>query len=111
MFLEETEISNEEKFDNLAIVGTCKMLEKPYLRLTSTPNSESVRPKKVLRRALRLLKQKWKQHSADWAYISEQLMSIRQDLTVQHVKDKFTVEVYEMNARLALEVHDLAAFV
>ena len=40
-----------------------------------------------------------------WA--ESQLRSIRQDLTVQGIKNEFMMEVYEINARMALECDDI----
>lgn len=91
------------------VVGTCEVLEKRYLRLTSAPNPAVVRPQRILAQTLDLLKKKWRKES-NYSYICDQFKSMRQDLTVQRIKNDFTVEVYEIHARIALEKGDLGEY-
>ncbi|KAI7784520.1 sac3 ganp domain protein [Diaporthe eres] len=91
------------------VIGTCQKLEKNYLRLTAPPKPEVVRPESVLRQTLDLLKKKWKKERK-YSYICDQFKSLRQDLTVQRIKNDFTVEVYEIHARIALEMADLGEY-
>ncbi|KAF2762983.1 hypothetical protein EJ05DRAFT_491169 [Pseudovirgaria hyperparasitica] len=91
------------------VIGTCQTLEKRYLRLTSAPKPEAVRPLPVLRKTLDLLKKKWKEEN-NYGYVCDQFKSLRQDLTVQHIKEEFTVNVYEIHARIALEKGDMGEY-
>jgi hypothetical protein len=84
------------------LVGRCVKLEKQYFRLTSAPDPDNVRPLHVLEKTLELLKRKWREEQ-NYSYICDQFKSLRQDLTVQHIKSDFTVLVYEIHARIALE--------
>ncbi|KAN0031572.1 hypothetical protein ACTFIV_005437 [Dictyostelium citrinum] len=107
--LPQFDSNTELDWDTLTIKGTCTELEKPYLRLTSAPDPSTVRPEEVLKKTLVFLKKKWLEKE-DYIYTCEQFRSIRQDLTVQRIKNRFTVEVYETHARLALENQDLGQF-
>ncbi|KAL5044479.1 hypothetical protein BDW71DRAFT_186079 [Aspergillus fruticulosus] len=91
------------------VVGRCQDLEKRYFRLTSAPNPDTVRPLPVLMKTLDLLKKKWKKDN-NYTYICDQFKSLRQDLTVQHIRNEFTVSVYEIHARIALEKGDLGEY-
>ena len=91
------------------IIGRSQKLEKNYFRLTSAPNPDDVRPIEVLRKTLELLKKKWRSDS-NYVYICDQFKSLRQDLTVQHIKNDFTTTVYEIHARIALEKGDLGEY-
>ena len=88
--------------DDVPFVGRSQVLERPYLRLTTAPDPSVVRPPEVLKQALELLKRKWRAEG-NYSYICDQFKSIRQDLMVQRVKTDFTVQVYELHARIALE--------
>lgn len=91
------------------VVGTCQVLEKQYFRLTAAPVPSQVRPEHILRQTLELLKKKWKKEG-NYSYICDQFKSMRQDLTVQRIKNEFTVTVYEIHARIALEKGDLGEY-
>lgn len=91
------------------VVGTCDKLEKDYFRLTAPPAPHTVRPLPVLMQAHDLVRKNWK-HNHDYGYACNQLKSLRQDLTVQHIKNDFTIKVYEAHARIALEMGDLGEY-
>eukprot|EP01065_Artemidia_motanka_P050244 TRINITY_DN8549_c0_g1_i1.p1 TRINITY_DN8549_c0_g1~~TRINITY_DN8549_c0_g1_i1.p1 ORF type:complete len:566 (+),score=139.58 TRINITY_DN8549_c0_g1_i1:548-2245(+) len=97
------------------IVGRCMTLEKEFVRSAAglRMNPSLVRPVPVLRRALKhvLWRQSGMAAQRREAYCREQLKSIRQDLTVQHVHTPFTTEVYEVHARLCIEFGDRAELV
>ncbi|KAI8336983.1 SAC3/GANP/Nin1/mts3/eIF-3 p25 family-domain-containing protein [Chlamydoabsidia padenii] len=102
--------SNDEMdWDRHIVIGTATNLEKNYLRLTSAPDPSTVRPLPILQKTLELLKSKWTKER-NYTYICDQFKSLRQDLTVQHIKNEFTVQVYEIHARIALEKADLGEF-
>ncbi|KAI0175819.1 SAC3/GANP/Nin1/mts3/eIF-3 p25 family-domain-containing protein [Hypoxylon sp. FL1284] len=91
------------------IVGLNQTLLKQYFRLTSEPKAKDVRPLHILIQTVELLKKKWRQES-NYHFICDQFKSVRQDLTVQHIRNDFTVSVYEIHARIALEKGDLGEY-
>ncbi|KAL9226999.1 hypothetical protein vseg_002748 [Gypsophila vaccaria] len=93
-------------WDSLTVKGTCQDIEKRYLRLTSAPDPSTVRPEDVLEKALVMVQTSEK----NYLYKCDQLKSIRQDLTVQRIRNELTVKVYETHARLSLEYGDLPEF-
>ncbi|XP_057837465.2 SAC3 family protein A isoform X2 [Cryptomeria japonica] len=93
-------------WDSLTVKGTCQEIEKRYLRLTSAPDPNTVRPEEVLQEALAMVQSSTK----NYLYKCDQLKSIRQDLTVQRIRNEFTARVYETHARLALEAGDMSEF-
>ncbi|CAH6722083.1 hypothetical protein CLIB1444_08S01508 [[Candida] jaroonii] len=90
------------------IVGRSKELEKRYYRLTSAPDPDLVRSQGTLQKSIQfILKQK---ETKPYSYIKDQFKSIRQDMTVQHIKNDFAMYVYETNSRIAIENNDLGEF-
>ena len=99
----------DERPRNGPLVGTCQQLEKNYFRLTAPPEPGTVRPLPILKQALEMIRKRWKKEH-NYTYACDQLKSLRQDLTVQHIQNEFTVQVYEVHARIALEMADLGEY-
>uniref|UniRef100_A0AC35TTZ1 SAC3_GANP domain-containing protein n=1 Tax=Rhabditophanes sp. KR3021 TaxID=114890 RepID=A0AC35TTZ1_9BILA len=90
-------------------VGTCQDLEKRYLRLTEKPLASQVRPEHVLKKSISLVISKYRENKS-YDYAGGQLKSIRQDLTVQRIDNKFAIYVYEQCALIAIENNDKEEF-
>lgn len=91
------------------IIGKNEDLEKKYLRLTSQPKPETVRPLRVLKKTLQFLFDKHFE-GATYNYLCDQCKSLRQDLTVQNIRNDFTVMAYEFHSKLAIENGDWGEF-
>ncbi|KAF1743410.1 hypothetical protein MXB_5198 [Myxobolus squamalis] len=91
------------------IEGTSKALEKYYLRLTNEPDPSLVRPLSALVKSFDHVMKIWTENR-NYSYASEQFKSIRQDLTIQGIRNEFSVGVYEENARIALLMSDREEF-
>ena len=103
----------EEDYVAMTVKGTCQVLEKHYLRLTSPPKAELVRPQPILAKHLKNLKKSWRKgriHKGtqrDYNWYCSQFKALRQDLTVQRIFNAFAVDVYETHAKIALEEDDI----
>ncbi|MES1903632.1 MAG: hypothetical protein MHPSP_003625 [Paramarteilia canceri] len=96
---------NQEQPENKNyIVGSSTDIEKSYYRLTgdAPPLPETVRPYEVLLRSVKNVVDKWRENQ-NYQYCCDQLKAIRQDLVVQNIENGFTLKVYEIHARLAIE--------
>jgi len=111
---------DEYDYAKMTVKGTCRTLEKEYLRLTSPPKSELVRPLDILEHHLANLKSSYyggengkerrKVHNnkpREYSWYCSQFKALRQDLTVQRIINGFAVDVYETHAKIALEEDDL----
>ena len=90
--------------------GRSTNLDKQYLRITGKVKVEDTRPEKVLMKALKYQKKRFLAEEIDYEAFSEQMKSIRQDLTVQSIENDFAVQVYVCHARVAIEEGDLNEF-
>lgn len=80
----------EFDIENLIVTGTCQKVDKEYFRLTSAPDPSTVRPEHILKKSLEYVKKRWEEDkNTPEKYISicSQFKSIRQDLTVQHIRN------------------------
>ena len=101
--------SRDDQISTKPVVGQSTTLEKKYLRLTSQPKPENVRSLKTLKKTLQLLFDKYFE-GATYNYLCDQCKSLRQDLTVQNIKNNFTVSAYEFHSKLAIEYQDWGEF-
>ncbi|KAJ6581225.1 SAC3/GANP/Nin1/mts3/eIF-3 p25 family-domain-containing protein [Mycena capillaripes] len=124
---------NVMDWDRHTIVGTSKEIFKDYLRLTTEPKPEQIRPYPILQQTLLELKKRFREKTP-YNWICSQFKSLRQDLTVrrftrppdiagasvsvfsfvlsqvQRIKNEFTVQVYEIHGRIALECGDMVEY-
>jgi len=97
------------------VVGTSSTVDKKYLRLTAAPDPQTVRPEPVLRQAIQMIKERYESYGEErgqeqYIFLWERMKAVRQDLTVQRIRNEFTVDVYEMHARICLEFDDRVEF-
>lgn len=103
------ETGDEPDWVALKVVGTSEAVEKSYLRLTAAPDPSTVRSLRALKISFEHCIGQWNVHH-NYKYVCDQLKSIRQDLTVQQIRNQFTTDVYEAHARISIEVGDWSEF-
>eukprot|EP01117_Protostelium_nocturnum_P011830 TRINITY_DN4310_c0_g2_i4.p1 TRINITY_DN4310_c0_g2~~TRINITY_DN4310_c0_g2_i4.p1 ORF type:complete len:382 (-),score=137.55 TRINITY_DN4310_c0_g2_i4:40-1185(-) len=96
--------------NDIEFIGTCTIMEKEYMRLTSKPISSLVRPQKLIEEWLPLLTQRFEEKEVNYNYFSDQMKSIRQDLTVQNIKNSFLCRVYFDHMKAASTNNDMQEF-
>lgn len=89
-----------------SIIGTSTSLEKSYFRLTAEPDPSTVRPEAVLKQSFNYILHKWEKER-NVGYVIEQFKSIRQDISIQSIRNIFAIQVYEMNCDIALKCNQL----
>ncbi len=89
---------------------SCNNIEKEYYRMNELPDPNQIRPENILKKSLKMLKEKYESNEFPYKYFEEQFRSIRQDLTIQSIQNEFSLEVYETNARIALKNYDIGNF-
>ena len=82
---------DQADWDHFVVKGTMQDLEKSYFRLTSAPDPSTVRPEFVLRRAYERLVHLLRQGKQNYFYALDQFKGMRQDCTVQHLRNDLTV--------------------
>eukprot|EP00494_Astrolonche_serrata_P024489 UN24747 len=108
-FKTDDTIKKAESFESAKITGTNIVVLKDFFRLTREARPDEIRTKRTCQRALDLIKSKWKEEN-DYRWCENQLKSLRQDLKVQHIRDKLAVRTYETHARICLEVSDFSEY-
>ena len=96
-------------WDLFVVKGTMQELEKSYFRLTSAPDPSTVRPEPVLRRAYERLVHLLRQGAQNYFYALDQFKGMRQDCTVQHLRNDLTVRSCIVAASGVAVVQDFLA--
>lgn len=120
--------SGDATLQTKKMVGTCRDIVRSYVRPSSEPTAASVRPERILREAFRRCLAGLSSSSSSsrtttttssaaaaegtsvaqsLRIASDQLMSIRQDLTIQGIQNSFAATVYEYHARVCIEAAQL----
>jgi len=105
----ENKVIKAYDFESAKITGTNRTVLREFLRLTREARPEEVRTKDTCAITLNVIQRKWREER-DYRWCESQLKSLRQDLKVQHIRDKLAVRTYESHARICLEVSDISEY-
>lgn len=105
----DIQVQKSADFESAKITGNNTTVLKDFFRLTREARPGEIRTKKTCAKALNLIVKKWNSEH-DYRWCENQLKSLRQDLKVQHIRDKLAVRTYETHARICLEVSDLSEY-
>lgn len=96
--------------DKGVLYGRSYQIDKPYLRLTDSPNYSKIRPEIILKYSLHYHIQLYSTGKINYDNFISQIKSIRQDLTIQSIQNQFTLQVYQENCRISLKERDFITF-
>ncbi|KAL7720396.1 Leukocyte receptor cluster member [Entamoeba marina] len=108
LFIKQNKVNKQFDFSLYEDKGPVSKRDKNK-NLIGEARSEDVRPKHVLKKSLKFVLSKFHKEN-DYDYVCDQLKAIRQDLTLQHINDDFTIQVYTIHSEISIQNEDISEF-